>query len=186
METPSAIPLNQQSTGALLAQVVETKISRAELIDMIVEKLEAEINAEMTKLEAAKKDLGAPELTLSKAVELAKGQEVKTEVERCNRYNYDQHRYMDTGEVKVTVTFTVQKDQLPKRYTDHEAKAAALSKQVDDLRFKLNRLRNGKQRARAEIVRRALESTPAGEKVFAAINELSERLRDELTSSAVR
>lgn len=150
-------------------EVFETKVTRAEMIDMILDDLTCELETQHDKV---KKQLDAvePKAELADFLKLVpKG----TEVEVSEAWN-------DEKVMNVSISFTVKTTALPTDYRLAHAQKKKLEEQKGSLRDQLSQLRKNRQHAKNEIIRKSLEATPEGRQVLSTISEFKVSIKQKL------
>lgn len=174
----TAIVVHSQENRALLATAVESKLTRTELLDLVVDRVKQELTAEIDKLETQRKALKT-ELPPSAALKmLSKYRDNFVSVEISSGWGRDEgHRAL---KMKVSLPLDA---EFPKSYVEANKKNEELTARIRDLERERRRLLDGKTRARVEMLKQALESTPEGARIYQAISELGVTLRAKLTST---
>lgn len=172
-----------QETTALMQQVVDTRITRTELLDIITEKIRDEVNAEVKALD---KEIAATNaiLTKSAALRILKNVDAQVHIDRKRTYDCRRETYVDSGFTLSVRIEGLSEADLPAKYRTALKRAEELDKKRDILRSKINRINQGKQRARMEMLRNSLESTEEGRKILEAIDGLKERVRSQITGDS--
>lgn len=180
--TPSFISSTEKNR-ALLSQVLETKLTRTELMDLIIERIRDdlrkerdELQAKMEKLDRTLKLPAALKLLKTKAKEARVKLEEETEHRRVG-FEYKNQPVHYTLSISVTLPLDT---VLPPKYVEAHAEYDRLETKLNEVQKKLNRLENGKTRARNELVRHALDSTPEGKNIMDAIVTLTESVKARL------
>jgi hypothetical protein len=171
----------KEENAALLSQVVDAKLTRTELLDLIVERVSAELGAESDRLKAERMGLETS-LSLTAALDLLKYRVGSTDIELEDEssYNYALEQRVVTGKKLKIKVHLPREVELPKRYVDAHARLKTLNAAIGEVERKRSRLINGKARARNEMVKHALESTPEGAKILEAISALKESIKEKL------
>lgn len=175
----SGIVLRQEENQALLSQVVDSKLTRTELLDLIVDRVATELRTEHEKLREERKALDT-DLPLSAAVALARARSPKVEMQQISEWAGSGVERRDLGH---TLTITVRLAAgvaLPAKYLAARAAAKALDKRITEVASKLQRLQMGKSRARNEMVKQALENSPEGKRILEAIDALKDSMKAKL------
>ncbi len=181
MDTPSpaAITITKaEATHALMTQVVEARLTRTELLDVIVEKVQAELFAQADRLNEQVKALGEPTLSFNQAVTLAG--ENRADLTVSVDQSYHNGRYQKDTERVLKIKCVIKTADLPKKYLEHVKALEDLNSQKRDVSNKLDRLRYSKSKARMEMLRTALESTPEGRTLMQAIDVMKDSFKEKL------
>lgn len=169
--------MKAEDSQAVLASVVDSRLTRTEILDLIVERVSRELQAEERKLEIERDEVDAS-FPLSAALKLAKAApHVSVRLER----NWNRESEI----LKIAFDLTPGME-LPKKYLEAKAKRAALETRVREVRAQRQRLGAGKVRARNEMVHQALASSPEGAKILEAIDTLKEQVRARLVQPELK
>lgn len=128
-------------------QLLETKVTRTEFLDLILDDMSTELSAQIDVL--AKKKAAIPEFDDKAFLKF-----IPAEPE-INVHEYD-------NRVRVRIEFTLKRADLPAGFSDREKKVAALDKELEPLERRLRQIRDGKAKARIELIRKSLESSAEG------------------------
>ena len=179
-------------TRALLSSVIETKVTRVELIDMVIDRLRDElrierekINAEIDKLEAS----GDLELSVNASVKLlqqAKAwilpESITLRKHTRREWNSLRDEYVNSETVhtlKIAVDLPADVKP-PAAFLEAHARKNELEKALQEIDRRSAQLSAGRVKARSELVKQALEGTPEGAKVLEAIDMLGESVKAKL------
>lgn len=163
---------------AVLAQVVESKLTRTEIMDLIIERLRVEIS-EKIRAKQAEHDAIEPKLSPRQAMAIAR-ENIEHLLSRIETDSYGD----DQGRRKLKLSvYLPAAALLPKSYTDALDKKAKASAELKELRQQAGRISNGKVRARTELLRTTLEETPEGARILKAIDSLKGSVQGHLVAS---
>lgn len=147
--------------------LIEMKLTRSELVDLVVEGLIADIQkqeAEHEKLKPEEPKFTAEELSL---------QDLRFTI--STGYKGNLYVSFDDDDERALKT-------APKAWKEWKAKYERWEKDGEVFRTKLYELRKGKQRAKLEVIRSSLEMSPEGKQLL----ELVETFKVKLTTKLLK
>ena len=166
-----------------IAAVTEGKITRAELVELAIENLRSKLYAEREALVAKMTEQRGVKITLKQAFALLKTVTPKVVLEKRREHtwiNGSKWEWLDKGyslkiEAELPLDAAVPAFWLKAVQTFDELKTqkAALDQQI-------GKLTGGAKQARVELIKQALEQSPAGQKVLAAIDTLRADVHSKL------
>ena len=153
--------------------IFETKLTRTEVLNLILDDLTAEIEAQREPLRVALEKVPGPDIAdfiphLAKAVEAG-----KAEIDLSSDYR-------QSGETRIRLTFHLPDAKLPKPHLAAEAERNRLVEQIDELNSQLNKLTTNRRKAQNEIIRRSLQGSAGGKLVLEAISGFKLALKRKL------
>lgn len=156
----------QETTQELMQKVVDSKVTRGELLDLIIDRVDSDLRAQINKLDAQRRAAReAQTVSVTGALALVRaGGSPKVEI--------DQGWGAAERMVRIQVSAYVDPGALPKKYAEAKTLVAALDAQIGELHKQQRRLRDGKKNARVEMIKQSLESTPEGQRILEAIDGL--------------
>lgn len=171
--------MKKDDTMELVTQVVESKISRTELMDIIVGKVKAELNEKLEEAKATRDALRpAAELISLKFVRDVIARFVPAfEVEEWQKWV--KGRYVHKG-WRISLDLKLPDSRMPREFLEQRKKIAQADAAVNDAESALAQLQRTKHHARMELLRFALSATPEGKKVMVAIDRLTLKLKAKL------
>lgn len=150
-----------------MSDLLETKVSRGEFLDLILDDMTSELEAQR---DAIKKRADAvPSVSVKPFLPLIPKDAEVSVYDRGGRYG-----------TQITITFSINKAELPAQYVERGKQLAALEKEAEPIKERLWKLQNGKARARIELIRRSLEATGEGRKLLEEAASLKLRLSRKL------
>lgn len=154
-----------------LDEIVETKLTRNELVDLILDDVMGETEE---RVEAAKKqrhelhephepDIDAPLLQTMKDPEVS----------------YGSH-WREKGVYRIKAVWYVKEADMPDSLKRHWAAVEEADKILEAAKDQLEKITKGRARARIEIVRRSLNETAQGKKVLAMVDDFKVAVKRRL------
>lgn len=171
------ISIEKKTTAELIEKLVETKISRTELTDLIISRVQTDLDKEVNVLEREQKILKEKQALTSKDLMPLLKQSSTVEVDLYEGYS-------TKGYTRVRFEFHVPTESLPAKRTKHKVEIDELSKKLSVLYGKRRKLSDAKQRARVSMTQMSLESSDAGRELLKAIDGLKEQVTTKLLLSA--
>jgi len=167
----------------LMEKVFETKLTRNELFDLIIDSLEKDIEAKLAPLRAERDAIKFPTLTEAEALEMLTGAKERQFVtDTGNTYSFK--GTAKDNEMWVKFGAIVPKSALPTRFTEEQKFASSehkrLTKKIEPLEQELRKISGGKSQARLAILTQVLESTDVGVKVLKAIESAKVQVRQKI------
>ena len=163
---------------AVLAQVIESKLTRTEVMDLIIDRLRISLS-EKIRAKQAEHDAIDPALSPRQAMALVRAHFDNISV-RLETEGWGDDRGRQKLKISVPLPIAA---QLPKSYTDALEKKAKLAAELRELNGQRGRISNGKVRARTELLRTTLESTPEGARILRAIDTLKGAVQGQLVAA---
>lgn len=155
----------------LMQQVVDTKITRNELLDLITHRVDGELGAQLASIQAQSDQIQFTIGDMLPIFRARSGENVKLN-RAWNSKQTHVRLIIDSMEISLA--------DLPAKVRTRYGQLQKLSAQRHELESKRSMLKRGKQSARIEMIRQSLSSTPEGQKVLAAIEELKDHVRDNI------
>lgn len=166
--------------AAILATVVESKVTRGEVVELALQSLraslEAEIAATSKELEKHEKE---PKLSQEEAVKVMKTAGLYAIVEPASDWDLEKGDERFTFKIHVKV----QPEQLPKRVRESAKKRLELRLHKKSCERTLERLRGAGTAARAALIRMALDASPEGKSLLNAVDGLKDQLSAQLSET---
>jgi hypothetical protein len=169
----------QKTTQELMQEVVDSKVTRTELLDLIVDRVAKEIQAEIADLEKEKEAIVAKTKIKPKDVrKFFNADDVTLDISTGWGVR------ADTVRLKLEIVdFPV--SQLPEKYEQRKVLLKPVSERLNNAYARLRQLRDGKSKARLAMVQESLTSTPQGRRILEAIDGLKETVKARLLGSGV-
>lgn len=155
---------------ALMQQVLDQKLSRTELLDLIIHRVNSELSDQIDAIEREEEKLKRYEVKDFIALARDRGQIGASSLKWQN----------NDGTYSITIDFKARAEELPARVQKQLTRRAELEKQRKELLSKRHMLQNGKYNARIAMIRESLNSTPQGKKILEAIEALKDHVRDNI------
>jgi hypothetical protein len=165
-------------TKEALSAVVDTCVTRSEMIDLFVAELLEDVVA---KQKTVKQQIAALPFDFKKEF-LA----LTPEAAACREINCYSNKYYSEGEKEkytIRVLFEVAEKDLPKAYLSAEKERARLEEENQKLNKEYNRISSSKAETRLMIIRKALESTAEGQALLKNLSALKANVRMKLLPS---
>lgn len=186
-ETDAVALINTEKNKALLSQVLEAKLTRTELMDLIIEQISTDLRTERDAILKKLEEL-EPHRTLKLPAALALLKQapdtvsVTLQKEVNTKWNNDTREYQSNEisyklKLKVDLPLEI---ELPKKYVEAQVEHDRLVKLKNEVEGKLSKLKSGQRQARNELVRHALQNTPEGKGIIEAIGTLTESVKEKL------
>lgn len=161
--------------NALLASVVDTKLTRSELLDLMVGQVDAELLANLNKLKQEREALS--NIPVKDVLPLLKEHGT---VKLGAWKHYGVSRATD---VSIDVDMRIHRDLLPPKLAALLDRREELGKAIGKAEAQRNKLIYGKRDARLEMLRQSLATTPEGAKVLDAISSFKDSVKARLLGS---
>lgn len=139
-------------------EIFETKLTRTEVLDLILDDLIEEVNAQILPLAKREQALEKIEPKLADFLHTIPAT-AKVEASSPGRWDEDKR-------CRVTISFRLKPSELPKPWADRCSELAEVEKDLRSLRDQRTKLTENRRRALNEIIRRSLESSPGGRRVL--------------------
>jgi hypothetical protein len=155
----------------LMQQVVDTKITRNELLDLITHRVDSELSEQLADIQMQSDQIRFTIGDMLPLFRMRSDENVKLNRAWNNEQTYVR-LVIDSMEISLA--------DLPAKVRARYEQLQKLSAQRRELESKRSMLKRGKQSARIEMIRQSLSSTLEGQKVLAAIEELKDHVRDNI------
>lgn len=161
----------------VLSSVVESKVTRAEVVELALNSLRQKLIADLAAAEARWKEVN-DNLSTSAALQILRSVEAsKVEVVvKPHREWVNGSSYRSTGHDLTVSTRLAEGFAFPKAYTAAIAEREKLDEEISSIKHEIRQLSGAGIKARVALIRMALDASPNGAKVLAAIDGL----RDEV------
>lgn len=155
-------------------QLLETKVTRAELLDIILEDLLAELREK--EADAEKRREALPPFDQRKFLALLPASaeiEVNT---HCGKYD---------DQIKVDISFRLPHSSAPAGFWERFDANKRLEEEESKYRMEIRSLENNRSRAKAEVIRKMLEGSDEGVKLLAQVAEMKLAIKRKLLPAAL-
>lgn len=153
-------------------QLVETKLTKTEAIDLVVEEMKDEVNKRRLEVDAEIKRL-RKDITLQELAPLFGGCTFNVEVPSTYTEGYSVS--FNTGRLGI--------GRFPKELQTKLSRIAALSKEQEELGKRINELNESKGKIRNAILKTMLEGTDQGRQFLQLLGDLKLRVSPKLTEA---
>ncbi len=160
------------------AEIFETKLTRTEVLDLILDELVEELDGQIAPLRDAVAALPKEEAFdfIAIAPRDGKGLEV----------SLDDDCYGRRGETRVRLTFFVRTKNLPVGWLRRCTEEERLRARLQELESQRRRLTENRRRAQNEIIRRSLEASVDGRRVLETVGKFKLALKQKLLPSPAK
>jgi hypothetical protein len=159
--------------GTNMNDIFETKLTRTEVLDLILDELTEELNSQIEPIEKELEALpGSDKIKADFALFAKKLTSQKVSIDEP----YD----WDSGDYTVSVQVKMPRSALPAEIRDVLVKRRKLETQKEAIQEQLRKLTNSKVRARNELIRKSLEASSEGKEIIARLTEFKFALRPKL------
>lgn len=158
--------------SSYLSQVVDSKLTRTELVDLIVEELTEDMEKKLEALRDERNALEEPTLTVGDFANVAKREVI---VQDNNEYD-DDGKKLDN----LAVRFTLSLKNMPKEWQLWNEKTEELNERISELQRQIYKINNKSKSIRNAITRQLLESTTEGKQLMRLLFETKASQRAKL------
>ena len=172
----------EQSTALSKVLAVDTKISRAEVIDLIMEEMIDEVETELNSAQEELNELESKKFSFEQVKHILARTKFEVNVDTYARGDGTRANHSvnfagsHSGDEDGAVT------ERDKVVGDHITRVLELSQRVNELRKQKQNIDGNKRVFRATIMKKVLEGTQEGRNVLAQIGQLKVQLRKQLSA----
>lgn len=160
------IEKRDEEKRALMQSVLDQKLSRAELLDLIMSRIDEDLLAQIAALDAEDSELDQFELKDFLPLLRTQG---KLKVK---------HHWRNDNQIPIVVEAQLNLKTLPLKVQKKLARLNEIGRQRSELSTKRYTLKSGKHNGRLAMIRESLNSTSQGRAILEAIEALKDHVRD--------